>query len=137
MSKSSVAVTIAGQEYKIKSDADAAWLQRVAAYVDDAMVRIREHTGTVDTRDLAVLTALNVARELITLREDPASAAPAQLRELIETATELGVKIHVCETSVDLLGLGPGDFDSYGEVDRCGVATFLRDAIRGRVAMFI
>jgi cell division protein ZapA (FtsZ GTPase activity inhibitor) len=69
LAKRSVAVRIAGQEYRIKSDADEAWLQRVARYVDEAMGRIRERTGTVDSRDIAVLTSLNLARELITLRD--------------------------------------------------------------------
>lgn len=86
MSKGSVAVKIAGHEYKIRSDADEAWLQKVASHVDATMLRIREHTGTVDTRDLAILTALNMARELIALRENPGTAAPAELRSLIDLA---------------------------------------------------
>jgi len=86
--KRSVTVKIGGQEYRIRSDADEAWLKKVAAAVDDAMQRIRQHTDTVDSVDVAVLTSLNLARELLQLREDAEQAAkrvdPAGLRDLIE-----------------------------------------------------
>lgn len=87
LGKRSVIVRIAGHEYRIRSDADEEWLQRVAASVDDAMRRIREHTSTVDSLDVAILTSLNLARELLQLREEGAASAgsdPAALRELIE-----------------------------------------------------
>jgi cell division protein ZapA (FtsZ GTPase activity inhibitor) len=94
VAKGSVAVQIAGQEYRIRSDADAADLQRAASAVDHTMSRIRERTGAVDSLDVAVLAALNLARELIGLREPQkggtASAlAPSQrerIRELIDLA---------------------------------------------------
>jgi len=68
--KRSVAVRIAGHDYKIRSDVDEDWLRRVAEYVDRAMQRVREGTGTVDSVDVAVLTCLNLAREILTLREE-------------------------------------------------------------------
>jgi len=64
-----VAVRIAGHEYKIRSDGDPDGLREIAGYVDRAMARVRERTGTVDTFDVAVLTCLNLAREILTLRE--------------------------------------------------------------------
>ena len=89
MGKASVAVRIAGQEYRIRSDADEAWLQNVARVVDETMLRIRERTGTVDTLDVAVLTALNLARELMSLREtlgEDTGAEPDRVHALIELA---------------------------------------------------
>ena len=89
MSKGSVAIEIAGREYRIRSEADPSWLQRVAGHVDSTMDRVRSRTGTVDSHDLAVLTALNIARELIKLREateNSAGADPERLRELIDFA---------------------------------------------------
>lgn len=68
MAKRSVAVQISGHEYRIRSEADEAWLQRVAACVDAAMAQIRDRTGTVDTLDVAILTSLNLAREVLSLR---------------------------------------------------------------------
>jgi len=86
-----IAVHISGQEYRVRTDSDEGSLQRVAAHVDAAMSRIRARTGTVDTLDVAVLTCLNLARDLLAFRErakDGDAAAPDEtvLRELIELA---------------------------------------------------
>ena len=64
----SVAVWIAGHEYRIRSDGDDEGLIRIAGYVDRAMQRVRERTGTVDSLDVAVLTCLNLAREILELK---------------------------------------------------------------------
>lgn len=92
MNKRSVAVRIAGQEYRIKSDADEDFLHEVARYVDHSMARIRERTRTVDSHDVAVLTALNLARELLQLgRVEPVPSGASviegeRLRALIDLA---------------------------------------------------
>ena len=81
----SVAVRISGHEYRIKSDVDEEALQRVARYVDETMDRIRSRTGAVDSLEVALLTALNVARELLELREEVDEVAPpVEMRALIE-----------------------------------------------------
>jgi cell division protein ZapA (FtsZ GTPase activity inhibitor) len=64
-----VTVTIRGQEFRIRTDDDEASLQRVAKYLDDTMAAIEKKTGTVDSLQLALLSALNLARELVELRE--------------------------------------------------------------------
>jgi cell division protein ZapA len=89
--KRAVAVRIRGQEFRILSDADEAWLQRVAGYLDETMATVEERTGTVDSLDVALLTALNLARELVEIRErEPIANAKgpeaARLRGLIELA---------------------------------------------------
>jgi cell division protein ZapA (FtsZ GTPase activity inhibitor) len=55
------------------------------------MSKVEERTGTVDSLDVALLTALNLARELVDIRERQAAPAaagvdPARLRSLIELA---------------------------------------------------
>ena len=98
MSKKSVAVRILGQEYRIRSDADEEWLQHVAACVDAAMDQVRERTKTVDTLDVALLTCLNLAREVLELRDGEASATEhaeddvqnERLRALIDMAESVG-----------------------------------------------
>jgi cell division protein ZapA (FtsZ GTPase activity inhibitor) len=96
MGKDSVAVRIAGHEYKIRSDGDVDALREIASYVDRAMARVRERTGTVDTLDVAVLTCLNLAREIMALHEEQVPAgstavAENKLRSLIERVeTSLG-----------------------------------------------
>jgi len=89
-SKRSVAVRIRGQEFRIRADQDEEELQRVANYLDRAMSSVEERTGTVDSLDLAMLTALNLARELLRMREEPAEEGgdPRRLRTLIELAEE-------------------------------------------------
>lgn len=85
MGKKSVAVRIAGHEYKILSDGNPDSLRQIAADVDRAMKRVRDRTGTVDTLDTAVLTCLNLAREIIELRKQSnASASDERLRGLID-----------------------------------------------------
>jgi len=74
-----VAVSIRGQEFRIRTDDDEASLQRVAQYLDDTMATVEKKTGTVDTLQLALLSALNLARELVELRERGAATRPSAL----------------------------------------------------------
>ena len=69
VARRSVAVSILGHEYRIRSDADEQFVRRVAALVDDTMARIRERTQTVDSLDLAVLAAVNLANDLLIERD--------------------------------------------------------------------
>jgi cell division protein ZapA (FtsZ GTPase activity inhibitor) len=86
--KRSVAVTIRGREFRIRSDGDAKALQRIARHVDQTMARVEQRTGTVDSQDVALLTALNLAREVVEVRDASGGrgADPARLRALIELA---------------------------------------------------
>jgi cell division protein ZapA (FtsZ GTPase activity inhibitor) len=85
MSKKSIAVRIAGHDYKILSDGDPASLREIAKHVDQAMGRVRERTGTVDTLDVAVLTCLNLAREIFALRaQENAVVDGDRMRSLID-----------------------------------------------------
>lgn len=107
MGKDSVAVRIAGHEYKIRSDGDAASLKEIASYVDRAMSRVRERTGTVDSLDVAVLTCLNLAREILALhgQQTPSGAIAIDeehLRGLIE-------RVERSFVSVESTGSDTGD----------------------------
>ena len=95
-----VTVTIRGQEFRIRTDDDEASLQRVAKYLDDTMATIEKKTGTVDSLQLALLSALNLARELVELRErggargpSVPSVDPKRLESLIEF-TESALEAH-------------------------------------------
>ena len=88
-----VAVSIRGQEFRIRTDDDEASLQRVARYLDDTMATVEKKTGTVDSLQLALLSALNLARELVELRErggaqglPAAGVDPDRFESLIELA---------------------------------------------------
>jgi cell division protein ZapA len=57
-------VQIFGQTYSIAGDLDPAYVQKLAAYVDEKMRAISDATSTVDTQKAAVLAALAIADEL-------------------------------------------------------------------------
>src|SRR5262249_32653600 len=59
-----VKVQIFGQIYSIAGDLDAAYVQKLAAYVDEKMRAIADSTSTIDTQKAAVLAALAIADEL-------------------------------------------------------------------------
>lgn len=81
--KRTIPVTILGQEYRIRSDGDVDGVRSAAAVVDDTMAKVQKQTGTVDTRDVAVLAALNIANRLVTSQVETA-ATSSELRPLIE-----------------------------------------------------
>ncbi len=89
MPKSTVSVSIRGQELRVVTDDEPA-LRRVASYLDEAMLSVEQRTRTSDSFDVALLTALNLARELVELRESakgsPLVGSEAQLRSLIQLA---------------------------------------------------
>jgi cell division protein ZapA len=64
----SVAVRILGHEYRVRTDSEPHEMQRVAALVEETLARLRDRTGTVDSLDLAVMAALNLARDLLAER---------------------------------------------------------------------
>ena len=58
-----VHVEIFGQDYAVRGGDDPAYVERLAAFVDDRMKEISQTSGAVDTLRIAVLAALNVADE--------------------------------------------------------------------------
>jgi cell division protein ZapA len=82
----SVSVRILGHEYRIRTDADPAGLARVAELVDETMARLRDRTGVIDSLDLAIMAALNLARDLVAERESghDSSAHDERVRALSE-----------------------------------------------------
>jgi len=61
----------------------------------------------------------------------------ASLEEMISLAEELGVRIYVCEMSMDLMGFKREEFIDYKGMDFAGVATFLQEAQNSKVQLFI
>ena len=95
MAKRTVPVQIFGQEFRIRSEGDAARIRRAAALVDETMLRVRARSGSADTLDVAVLAALNIAHRLLAAGEGGEAAAVhghgaepeiTALCELVETA---------------------------------------------------
>jgi peroxiredoxin family protein len=61
----------------------------------------------------------------------------ASLEEMVSLAEELGVRIYVCEMSMDLMGFSRDEFIDYKNLDFAGVATFLAEAQDAKVQLFI
>lgn len=61
----------------------------------------------------------------------------ASLEEMIETAGEFGVRIFICEMSMDLMGFKHEEMIDYPDLTYCGVAKFLDEAAGSRVQLFI
>jgi cell division protein ZapA (FtsZ GTPase activity inhibitor) len=60
-------IKILEREYRVRTDADTEHLQVVADYVDRVLREVRQTTP--DTQDASVLAALNIASELLRMRE--------------------------------------------------------------------
>jgi peroxiredoxin family protein len=61
----------------------------------------------------------------------------ASLDEMIKMAGELGVRIYVCEMSMDLMGFKREEMIDYPGLGYCGVAGFLEEAMNARIQLFI
>ena len=59
------------------------------------------------------------------------------LEQMLEMAEELGVKIYVCEMSMDLMGFKREEMINYSPMTYCGVAKFLEEANDSRIQLFI
>ena len=88
MERKPVVVQIRGREFRIRSEEDEESLRRIAQYLEDAMVRVEERTRTVDSLNVAILTGLNLARELVEIRDRGSlgSGDEGRLRSVIELA---------------------------------------------------
>ena len=67
--KSSVRVTIVGEEYAIRSDAPPEHTRRVAEYVDRAIRHVQSNGALIETHKAAILAALQITDELFRERE--------------------------------------------------------------------
>jgi peroxiredoxin family protein len=61
----------------------------------------------------------------------------ASLDELFEVAGQLGVKIVICEMSMDLMGFKLEEMIDYPKLEVGGVASFLADAGESSIQLFI
>jgi cell division protein ZapA (FtsZ GTPase activity inhibitor) len=89
--KRTVEVKIQGREYRIRAEGSVDAVRRAAVLLDETMERVRLRAGTVDSVDIAVLAALNIANSLVSEREARSSSAVpdarvSQLVDLIEAA---------------------------------------------------
>ncbi len=68
-SKNVVRVTIAGDEYTLRSEATEEHSEAVASYVDQAIRKVQQSGSVVEPHKAAILAALQITDELFTARE--------------------------------------------------------------------
>ena len=61
----------------------------------------------------------------------------ASLEEMFALAEELGVRIVICEMSMDLMGFKREEMIDYKNLTFCGVAKFLEEVANSKVQLFI
>jgi peroxiredoxin family protein len=61
----------------------------------------------------------------------------ASLEEMLSLAGELGVRIFICEMSMDLMGFKREEMIDYPNLEYCGVAKFLEEAQKSKIQLFI
>jgi len=61
----------------------------------------------------------------------------ASLDQMIAMAEELGVRIFICEMSMDLMGFKREEMIQYDGLEYCGVAKFLEEAMDSKIQLFI
>ncbi|MGO8989203.1 MAG: cell division protein ZapA [bacterium] len=84
-----VEIKVFGQTYTVKTDAEEDYIQEVAKYVNEKMEEILKKTKSVSTLNVAILTALNIADDLLREKEK----RTALLREVGAKSKDLVEKI--------------------------------------------
>jgi cell division protein ZapA len=74
ISKNGIKVEIFGTEYRIKGDANAEYIRKVAGLVDEKMRQIADASMTGSVAKIAILAAVNIADELFKERQARTSA---------------------------------------------------------------
>jgi len=59
------------------------------------------------------------------------------LEELIQSAAEQGVKIYICEMTLDLMGFKVEELIDYPDIKLAGVAKFIAEAANSQINLFI
>jgi cell division protein ZapA len=84
---SSKKIKIYGKTYSLKSSSSEVDAEEVAAYVDSRMKELATARSKTSTLDLAILTALNIAQELMELKNQANSRQEVEgkkIQQLVE-----------------------------------------------------
>jgi cell division protein ZapA len=91
----SVKVTVAGQKLAIRTTAKPKYVKELASYVTGKVDEIRKTGRIQSTQQLALLAAMNIADELVQLRESEAALKrqvhekTQKILEYLESAEQL------------------------------------------------
>ena len=86
-----VEIKVFGQTFSVKTDAEEDHLQAVARYVNEKMEEVLKKTKSVSTLNVAILTALNIADDLLKEKEQ----RKALVKEVAVKSKDLVDKINM------------------------------------------
>jgi cell division protein ZapA len=86
-----VEIKVFGQTYTVKTDAEEDHIQEVARYVNEKIDEVLKKTRSVSTLNVAILTALNIADDLLKEKEK----RMVLLREIEKKSEDLAEKINL------------------------------------------
>ncbi|MBN1424801.1 cell division protein ZapA [Candidatus Fermentibacteria bacterium] len=89
-----IKVTIMAQEYVLSGDMDPDYINRVANYVNGKMKEIHNKTVGMSMTRLAVLAAMNIADEFLTLRSDIERAEELGIEKMEQLESRIGTWVH-------------------------------------------
>lgn len=62
-------VEIFGQSYNLRGEGDPKYITEIASYLDKIMHDVSENTGVADTLKVAILAALNIADDYLSIKK--------------------------------------------------------------------
>ncbi len=86
-------VEIFGQSYNLRGEGDPKYITEVATYVDKIMRDVSDNTGVADTLKVAILAALNIADDYLSIKKKISSEKGEKIEEKI---SQLIQKIDQC-----------------------------------------
>jgi cell division protein ZapA len=93
-----VEIKVFGQTYTVKTDAEEDYIQEIAKYVNEKMDEVLKKTKSVSTLNVAILTALNIADDLLKEKEKRI----ALLQEIEAKSKDLVEKIDIKIGGIEL-----------------------------------
>lgn len=66
-------VEIFGQSYNLRGEGDPKYITEIASYVDKVMHDVSDNTGVADTLKVAILAALNIADDYLSVKNKHSS----------------------------------------------------------------
>ncbi|MGQ9647454.1 MAG: cell division protein ZapA [Thermodesulfobacteriota bacterium] len=86
-----VEIKVFGQTFSVKTDSDVDHIEAVARYVNEKIDEVLKKTRSVSTLNVAILTALNIADDLLKEKE----RRKALLKEVEAKSRDLVEKINL------------------------------------------
>ena len=89
--KKKLEVEIFGRRYTLRGDADEAYAKELASFVDHKMNEMAAHAKGIQLSKLAILTAINIAHELLELKKNQKEQdayISGKTRDIIESIDE-------------------------------------------------